>query len=556
MNAAILVALCLLAFLLGYQFYGKILSQKVFKLDEQEGSTPAQQFNDNSDYSPAKASILWGHHFSSIAGAAPIVGPAVAIIWGWLPALLWIVLGTIFMGAAHDFGALVISMKNRGLSLATISGDLISSRVRNLLLIVILFLVWMVIAVFALVIANLFVSFPSSVIPVNFEIFVALFIGYFINRRGKNILVPAIVAQGLLFFMIHLGSLYPVDLSPYFDNPLLIWILFLLGYSFIASILPVWALLQPRDYINSHQLLIGLIGIILGVLFLQPQVVAPVIQANPSGAPSWFPFLFITIACGAISGFHGLVSAGTSSKQVAHWKDAKVVGYGGMIGEGTLAVLATLAVSAGFLTESDWHAHYGSWDQAKGLSASINAFVMGTTRFLNAIGIPEDFAATMMAVLIISFAATSLDTATRIQRYIISEVGEFANIRVLKASWGSAGLAVLSAMFLMFIESSGKGGLILWPLFGATNQMLAALTMIIICAYLISKKESIRNYFFPLIFLLVVTTLGLVHNFLGFIRSHNYLLSGLTFTLLIIEVWITIEAWQIFYSKSSTKKNG
>ena len=259
MNAAILILITLVCFFLGYRFYAKYLALNIFDLKDNQ-KTPAHIKADGIDFVPTKKSILWGHHFSSIAGAAPIVGPAVAVIWGWLPALLWIILGTIFMGAAHDFGALVVSMKHEGRSLASISGDLISKRVRNLFLMVVLFLVWMVIAVFALVIANLFISFPSSVLPVNFEIIVALMIGYFVNRKGGHILWPAVIAQFLLFVTIYLGSLYPIKLDGLSDSPLMLWVCFLLIYSFIASTLPVWALLQPRDYINSHQLVIGLVG--------------------------------------------------------------------------------------------------------------------------------------------------------------------------------------------------------------------------------------------------------------------------------------------------------
>lgn len=541
MNAALLVILVGICFFLGYRFYAKKMALSLFDLKNSQ-QTPAHLQKDGSDFVPTKKSVLWGHHFSSIAGAAPIVGPAVAIIWGWLPALIWIVFGTIFMGAAHDFGSLVVSMRHQGKSLATISGELISTRTRNLFLVVVLFLVWMVIAVFALVIANLFVSFPSSVLPINFEIIVALLIGFLFNRTGKNILLPAVIAQVILFFMIYLGTLYPIDLSAISKQPLMLWIGFLLIYSFIASTLPVWALLQPRDYINSHQLIIGLVAIITGVFALHPTVVAPVFQAHPQGAPPWFPFLFITIACGAISGFHGLVSAGTTCKQVNNWQDARAIGYGAMLGEGALALLATLAVSAGFLSTEDWHSHYASWGQAQGLSASINAFVIGSSRFLGAIGLPESFSQTMMSVLVISFAATSLDTATRIQRYIISEVGEVTKTPLLQSPWISAGLAVLSAFFLMLVEDGGKGGLILWPLFGAANQMLAALTLIVICAYLMKINKKIRYFAIPLAFVLVITLVGLSLNLINFIRDSNYLLASLTLLLLITELWVCLEA--------------
>ena len=324
---------------------------------------------------------------------------------------------------------------------------------------------------------------------------------------------------------------------------MMLWICFLLIYSFVASTLPVWALLQPRDYINSHQLVIGLGALVIGVFIVQPQVVAPVFQPNPEGAPSWFPFLFITIACGAISGFHGLVSSGTTSKQVKNWKDAKTIGYGAMLGEGTLALLATLAVSAGFTSSEAWHQHFSSWGEAKGLSAAISGFVFGSSRFLEGIGIPENFAQTMMSVLIISFAATSLDTATRIQRYIISEVGVITKIKFLEKPWVSAGLAVLSALFLMLIQEGGKGGLILWPLFGAANQMLAALTLIVICVYLIKKNKPIKAFFIPLVFVFMVTLIGLSMNIYNFTLSNNYMLATLSSILLVAELWIALEAW-------------
>ncbi|MEM7645560.1 MAG: carbon starvation protein A [Pseudomonadota bacterium] len=542
MNAAQILVAGLVTFLLGYRFYSRYLANQIFQINERDPA-PAKKYQDGRDFVPTKLSILWGHHFSSIAGAAPIVGPAVAVIWGWLPALLWVVFGTLFLGAAHDFGALVLSMKYRGRSVASLSGDLVSKRVRLLFLTVVLFLVWMVIAVFALVIANLFIRFPSSVLPVNFEIFVALAIGYFINRKGRSILGPAVIAQILLFVMMYLGSLYPIRLDGLSSDPLLLWIVFLLIYSLIASVLPVWALLQPRDYINSHQLVIGLSLMVIGACVLNPPLVAPVWNQKPVGAPPWFPFLFITIACGAISGFHGLVSSGTTSKQVAKWSDARPIGYGAMVGEGLLALLATLAVSTGFESPQAWHNHYETWGAAKGLSASIEAFVLGSARFLESLGIGPEFSRTMMSVLIISFAATSLDTATRIQRYVISEVGEITNQKFLTSPWISAGLAVLSALFLMFIQSGGKGGLVLWPLFGATNQMLASLTLMLICVYLIKRGKKVINYFIPFVFVYIMTFLGLLFNCVHFLfHKKSLLLLALSLVLLVIQILIAYEA--------------
>ena len=418
---------------------------------------------------------------------------------------------------------------------------------------VVLFLVWMVIAVFALVIANLFVSFPGSVLPVNFQILVALAIGFYFNRQGKKILIPSIIAQILLFFMIHVGSLFPVELNSLTDSPLMLWIYLLLIYSFIASVLPVWLLLQPRDYINSHQLLIGLGVISLGILIGQPQVVAPAFNLYPKGAPPWFPFLFVTIACGAVSGFHGLVSAGTTSKQVAKWTDARPIGYGAMIAESFLALLATLAVSAGFANSQDWHSHYSSWETAKGFSTSIEAFVLGSSHFLSHLGFSKNFSQTMMAVFIISFAATSLDTAARIQRYIIGEIGESTKIKPLKSPWVGGFLAIGSAFFLMLLQGEGKGGLLLWPLFGSANQMLGSLTLIVITAWLFKKGKNTKAYFIPFLFIFIVTSVGLGLNAIEFFRGNNKFLGIIAGILLVIELWVALEVWTSL-KKTTTKK--
>lgn len=549
MNSAFLAIIGLIALVLAYKFYGGFLARKIYQTenDKFNGLTPANQFNDGIDYVPTKKEILFGHHFSSIAGAAPIVGPAVAAIWGWGPAILWVILGVIFMGACHDFGTLVVSMKHKGNSLAYVAENLMNKRVKKLFMTIIFFLVWMVIAVFTLVIANLFIQFPGSVIPVNFEIIIALFIGFFINKKGKNILLPSIFAQVILFILIIVGTYYPISLNQYVgSSDLLVWIIFLMIYCFFASVLPVWMLLQPRDFINSHQLIIGLLLMVVGLIITHPPVVAPFFNPHPNGAPPWFPFLFITIACGAISGFHGLVSGGTTSKQVKNWKDTKFIGYGGMLGEGLLALLATLAVTAGFNSEIEWHNHFSDWNKADGLTNKINAFVIGASKFLSGVGIPNEISQTVLAVLIISFAATSLDTACRIQRYIIAEMTEGLKNKAINNRYTSSGLAVLSAFLLMMVSGKGKGGLLLWPLFGATNQMLAGLGLLVILVYLAKNKRPLWPLVIPCIFLLLMTGYALFLNINIYISKSNWYLAILGIVLFLAQLWIFSEALNIF----------
>ena len=543
MNAAIVGFVSLVFFFLAYRFYGTYISEKILRLGDELGEPPSVTLRDDIDYVPTKKQILVGHHFSSIAGAAPIVGPAVAVIWGWLPAMIWVLCGVIFMGACHDFGALYLSMKHQGNSMAAVADEILGKRSRVLFLTIIFFLVWMVIAVFTLVISSLFIKFPGAVIPVNFEIIIAVLMGVLINKKNKSLTIPSILAQIMLIIMIFVGTKFPISIKGLFgEQEMMAWMVFLLIYSFIASTLPVWTLLQPRDYINSHQLVMGLGLMVLGLFITQPTIVAPVTNFNAEGAPPWFPFLFITIACGAISGFHGLVSGGTSSKQVAKWSDAKPVGYGSMLAEGLLAVLATLAVTAGFSSSEAWHSHYGSWSAANGLSSKISAFVLGAGEFVSGVGVPQDVSRVVIAVLIISFAATSLDTACRIQRYIIGEFGKTLRVPALENRYVGSGLAVVSAFLLMLTSDGGKGGLYLWPLFGATNQMLAGLTLILITTFLIQKGRNFWPYLLPAIFVILMTGIALSFNIKIYVENQNWFLTSLGVILFMAQIWVIAES--------------
>ncbi len=312
MNAALLAFFSLSCFFLSYIFYSKFLCRKIYRLDSKL-LTPAHEFNDGIDYVPANKHVLFGHHFTSIAGAAPIVGPAIAVIWGWLPALLWVVVGTIFIGAVHDFGCLVISAKNKGHSIGDLAGKVISKRARALFLTIIFFLTWIVIAVFAYIIATLFSQFPTTVLPVNIQIIIAITIGILIYRTRFGILIPSIIALLVLYAFIYLGTYFPVHLPAFVGGQVESWIVLLFIYSFFASVLPVWLLLQPRDFINSHQLIVGLGAMYLGLFIVHPPMVAPALNLQVEGGMPWFPFLFITIACGAISVFLCLVGSGTTS---------------------------------------------------------------------------------------------------------------------------------------------------------------------------------------------------------------------------------------------------
>ena len=575
MNSAYLAAIALLSFYLGYRFYSRFISDKILGLDE-DLTTPAHEFNDGVDFVPTKRHILFGHHFTSIAGAAPIIGPCIAAYWGWLPALLWIIFGTIFMGAVHDFGALVVSLKEKGRSIADITSMVINPRVRLMFLIFVMLLTWLVLAVFAMAIAGLFQAVPTSVLPINIEIIVALFIGYLIYKKGIDALLLSIIALGILYLFVWLGTMYPISLASFgiaSENVQTIWILFLFTYSAIASLLPVWLLLQPRDFINSHQLIVGLGLIFLGIFIAQPMIDAPAIrEITDSGAPPIFPMLFVTIACGAISGFHGLVSSGTTSKQVNKLSDARLIGYGAMLGEGTLAVASTIAAVAGIalvtqcslpsigaVENLSWGVYYDSWAHATANKAA--AFVLGGGALLEQLGLPSDLAKTLMAVLVISFAATTLDTATRIQRFIISEIGSALNFKPLCNRYGATLMAVIPAIILTLwsVPDPVSGTMkqtawVLWPIFGASNQMLAALTLMVLTLYFWQRKKPILPLFIPMLFIMLITFIALIIKAQSFHSQGNTLLFSINLVMIGLIIWMVFEGMLIVKGKFGSEK--
>jgi len=546
MNAALLAGIVIAMFAVGYRYYAGFLSRRIFGLSPDE-PVPSKQLEDGVDYVPTRLSVLWGHHFASIAGAAPIVGPAIAVIWGWVPALIWVGLGTIFMGAAHDFSALVISLRHRGRSIGEIAGAVVNKRTRTLFLLVISFLIWVVLAVFAFIIGTLFKSNPSSIFPINVQILVSLAMGWLLYKRRIPLLLPSLAGYAALLAAIFYGDAFAQAFPALGEVSVLTWVWILLIYSFVASVLPVWLLLQPRDYLNSHQLVTGLVLLTLGLVFLQPIVVAPALNPDPAGAPPLIPFLFVTIACGAISGFHGLVSSGTTSKQVNRMTDARPIGYGGMLAEGGLGLLAVMATTAGFASSGDWYAHYASWGEANGLAAKLGAFVNGGASFVAALGIPAETAKTFMAVMVIAFAATSLDTGARIQRLVIAELAETHGVPALRNRYLAGALGIGAALLLAVTQGSGDGGLALWPLFGTTNQLVAGVTLLIVSVWLKRQGKPVVYTLVPMALVASVTIWAMIGNLVQYYGDFErlWLLALSGGLILVLDVWILIEGARV-----------
>ena len=531
---------CFVAYWVAYRVYARYLAQRLFELDGSR-PTPAHVLRDDVDYVPANRYVLFGHHYASITGLSPMLGPAIAVIWGWLPAMLWVVLGAIFVGAVHDFGALAVSIRARGASIGKVTEALIGRRGKTLFHAIIFFLIALAMGVFVHIVATLFSPefYPESVLPSGVLIVMALGMGIAIYRRGWDLRPLTTIGFIALLLFVGAGIRYPI-IGPSLAQ----WKWLLLLYAFAASVLPVWMLLQPRDYINSLLLYLGVGGMYLGFLFTNPSFVAPAVDLTPEGAPSMFPFVFIVIACGAASGFHALVSSGTSAKQLDREEDAPFIGYGAMIGESLLGLMAILACTAGFVSRQEWLNRYESWQAADDLGNNIAAFVTGTSHFLATLGIPEGLAGTFVAVLVVSFALTSVDSATRLLRYNVSEVGETLGISALGNRYVASAIAVATIWFFAFYQVGGEfAGLVLWQLFGTTNQLMAGLALLAITVYLLRRGKPIIYTLVPMLFMLVSTLSAMGTNLLEFWANRQWALFLTGATILALALWLTAEAW-------------
>ncbi|MCB9857883.1 MAG: carbon starvation protein A [Phycisphaerales bacterium] len=682
MDAFLIAVGSLVLYLVAYRTYGRWLSRKLFKLDP-DAIVPSKQLADGHDYVATKKGIIFGHHFTSIAGTGPIVGPALAVIWGWVPALIWVLFGSIFIGAVHDLGSLVVSMRNRGQTIGEVAGRLINPRVKVLFLVVLFLALTIVLAIFGLVIAAIFKMYPASVLSVWVEVPIAILVGWWVYKRGKSPHWPAAIAvflmMGAIVLAVYVPALQfefaPLNIAGLAIPPVVIWTLILFVYCYVASTMPVWKLLQPRDYINSHQLVLCLALVVLGIgaaTFFHEggaPIVAPAVQMHPAGAPPIMPFLFITIACGAISGFHCLVASGTTSKQIACETDAQFVGYGAMLTEGFLAVLVILACCAGLglgwsqiqsggryvqgfpsfsvtsfgfledghgekvelvltseyrapasISDPDveltpeisrtvtlevdpsyslfskrdksplpsamlgesiqlamgsarpagwelvevngqlaWNTRYSSWSTTSGLGAKVGAFVDGAGNFVSSLGIPRPVAVAIMAVLVASFAATTLDTATRLQRYVVQELATTYNFAPLKGKHGATafalGLAAIVAALpppgQTWATGMGQGGLTLWPLFGATNQLLAGLAFMVIAFYLARRRLPTWFIILPAILMLAVPLWAMLYqlgvgNDGGWVQKGDWHLVVFGIVIIALQVWMIAEGLKLY----------
>ncbi|MHA7131300.1 carbon starvation CstA family protein [Algoriphagus namhaensis] len=531
MNLAVLLIASGIILLAAYKIYGAFVYKR-FGLNN-DNPAPSHTHRDGVDYEPSKPIVVLGHHFASIAGAGPIVGPIIAVSFGWIPAVIWILVGGIFFGAVHDLGSLAASLRADGKSIGVMIRNQIGLPGKQLFILFSFSTLILVIGVFADIIAKTFVSNPGVASASISFIVLAIIFGSF-SRRLKHqkhaFLLLTIIGVILMYLFVYLGTLFPFILD------YKVWIACLLIYAFIASVTPVSLLLQPRDYLNSYLLYGLIIAAVLGVLIANPEIQMPnEIRMKSEDLGYIFPVLFVTIACGAISGFHSLVASGTTSKQLDRVSDAKLVGFGGMLIESFLAIIAVGAVA--ILSRGEYLSRFST-------DGPVALFSTGLGGMISSLGVSENFAVGFVALTVSAFALTTLDTCTRLARFTLQEYFEDvphpAAEKIASNRFISTGIVVLFSVLLLL---SGEFTT-LWPIFGSANQLLAALALLTISVWLIKKKVNATFVTIPMFFMFTVTlaSLGLFawKNF----QDEVYVLSLIAALLFILAISLLVLAFK------------
>ncbi|MBN1397544.1 MAG: carbon starvation protein A [Bacteroidetes bacterium] len=536
MNAALFGILSAVWFIIMYKWYGGFIERKLISVNDAQ-LTPSTAMRDNVDYVPAQPAILFGHHFSSIAGAGPIVGPMLAYsLFGWLPALLWIILGSVFIGAVHDYVSLMVSVRNKGISISVLSEKYVSSRARWIFSVFLWLALILVMAVFAVLTAQTLVEKPEIVIPTFGLIFLAIIFGFLVYKRGFNIWIGTVCAITVVFGLILLGDSYPVYAG--FD----FWLIIILLYSLIASTIPVWILLQPRDYISMYILIIGLALAFVSLIIMHPPINGPAFQITSSNTMPLWPMLFITVACGAVSGFHSVVSSGTSAKQLRRESDGKIVAFGSMLTEAFLAVIVIILISSVLFWKETPFPELSGYIFNDLLAKQGVNITFGTAlgRAMESIGIPLQYGIAFGVLMLNAFILTTLDTCARLGRYVLSEtIGEKAPFLKNKI------LATVISLGIAYLLIMGNNWRVLWPVFGAANQLIAALSLLVVSAYIFGFKKKTRYTLIPGIFMLITTEAALLYQlFWQYIPESNIVLSVLSFVLMILGIIIAFEVYK------------
>ena len=554
MNSLLLVAIMVAWLIFAYIIYGRFIQKRLVGPDDKK-PTPSHARYDGVDYSPAKTPVLFGHHFSSIAGAGPIVGPLIGVLYfGWLVSAIWVAIGSVFIGAVHDYLALMISVRSQGNSISS-TAEATLGKVSKMVFAAFLWITLvLVVSVFAIVTAQTLMSRPEIVIPTFGLILVAIVFGYVVYRLKWPVILGTILALGLVAILLYIGELVPIALPATIlgMSAANFWFWILMIYCFVASTIPVWVLLQPRDYVSSWLLYIGMGLGFSGLLVAHPHITSPaIVSFNTSQGPMW-PMLFVLIACGAVSGFHSLVSGGTSSKQLDSETKGLAIGYGAMLTEAALAALVIGIASAVLIWDPSAAKTDFGYQYLMGAGGGpIVAFSSGFGKLVSSLpGITLVAGMYIGMLMLNAFVITTLDTATRLARFIMVEsAGEVA--KPLANRYIATIITVAAAAYF----GATGGYKTIWPVFGAANQLVAALALIVISAYLVGIRKPRIYTVIPAVFMTVTTIGALIYQLLGFIDKGQVVLAGVSILLVVLALFMVWEARGVLlFMKNGTAK--
>lgn len=537
MSSLVLIIGSIIIFLVAYATYGAWLAKK-WGIDPTR-KTPAHEINDGVDYVPANPGILLGHHFASIAGAGPINGPIQAAIFGWVPVYLWIMIGCIFFGAPHDMGSLFVSIRNKGKSIGEVIKDTMGDTGKKLFAIFAWLTLLLVIAAFANIVATTFANTPQAATSSILFMVLSVIFGYAVYRKGLDIKIGTVIGVILLFLSIWLGTVIPLELS------VNTWIVILAIYIWIASTAPVWILLQPRDYLNSYLLYAMIIGAVLGIILYNPTIRLDAVTGFEVNGQYLFPMLFVTVACGAISGFHSLVGSGTSSKQLNNEKDVRLIGYGSMLIEGLLAVIAM--ITAAYLAQGEF------LPKLQEIGPS-NVFAEGVGIFMSKFGVPFELGKTFVALAVSAFALTTLDTATRLARFIFQEYFEDPSKEKQSPLTNMYASTTITVVLSCLLAVAGWSKI--WPIFGSANQLLAALALMAVALWLKKSARKFSMLTIPMVFMLIVTLTALGFLIKANLETGNYIMVVFPVLLFILAIVLAIQGYKILFASDEAKIAG
>ncbi|MGD0916096.1 MAG: carbon starvation CstA family protein [Thermodesulfobacteriota bacterium] len=498
MNSVVVLILGFLIFFIGYRFYAKYVDTKIIKSDPKK-ITPARMYMDGVEFMPTSKNILFGYQFKSIAGAAPVIGPILAIQWGWLPVLLWLLLGAFFIGWVHDYSSAVVAMRNEGASFGGLSYKLISARARIILLCFIYFFLLLIAGAFAAIVVNAAIGQKSSPMAWLFFTMGGVLAGQMIYRWKKDIILTTVVTVAISLFGIWLGSVAPSDsiLGEVIANSRLVWAIAALVFCYFAAVLPIWRFALPINYVTSYIIFLGLLFGIIGVFVLHPNLSLPAYTGFDIKIGPLWPIMFVTVGCGAVSGWHSIVSSSGTARQLEYETDARPVGGGVMFVEMMLGLFALVIAGTIYASSSEYAAAI-----AKG---PINIFAAGVGKFLGALGVPDAIGKSYGSVMLIVLAVTILQLVIRFMRVATSEMlGDispiFKNVHI--------GTTIASLLTLILVMTGWWQ--YLWILFGGANQLMASVALMLMTAYLMSQGKPYGWTFYPMIFMFFTTTTALV----------------------------------------------